>query len=157
VTVNTKKVPGRRQLHFAKIQDILDDVERLNQGKIKTLGNWSSGQILTHVATVMNGSIDGANVRLAWPLRLLGWMFRNRILSQAMPPGFQLKGKMAQAILPPPTSWEEALPRFRQAVKRQQSETKREPSPFLGQLTREQWEQLHCRHAELHLSFLVPE
>ena len=25
------------------------------------------------------------------------------------------------------------------------------------ELTREQWDQLHCRHAELHLSFLTPE
>ena len=28
---------------------------------------------------------------------------------------------------------------------------------FLGAMTREQWDQLHCRHAELHLSFLIPE
>ena len=27
---------------------------------------------------------------------------------------------------------------------------------LLGELTREQSDQLHCRHCELHLSFLVP-
>jgi hypothetical protein len=74
-----------------------------------------------------------------------------------MPPGFRLKGQQAAALLPPPTSWEEGLHLFREAVRRQQTETARGPNPFLGPMTREQWEQLHCRHAELHLGFLVPE
>jgi hypothetical protein len=37
------------------------------------------------------------------------------------------------------------------------AEPQRFPSPFLGELTREQWDQLHCRHCELHLSFILPE
>ena len=37
-----------------------------------------------------------------------------------------------------------------------QGESKRSRSPFLGELTNEEWTKLQCRHAELHLSFLVP-
>jgi hypothetical protein len=155
--IDTSKVQNRRQLHFDTISDILADVERLNQGKVKPLGNWSGGQILTHLAVIMNGSIDGTEFRFAWPLRLLGRLLKRRILTKGMTPGFQLKGRAADVLVPPPTSWEEGLHTFRQAVHRLQTESKREPSPFLGALTREEWDQLHCRHSELHLSFLVPD
>lgn len=156
MAVNTAKVSDRRKLHFTRIEDILDDVEQLNRGKVKALGNWSGGQILKHLAVVMNGSIDGAPMHLAWPLRLLGRLLKRRILTKGMSPGFRLKGKAADALVPPATTWEEGLALFRRAVRRLQTETKREPSPFLGPMTREEWDQLHCRHSELHLSFLVP-
>jgi hypothetical protein len=156
MTVNTSKVANRRALRFDTIGDIMADVERLNQGKMKTLGNWSGGQILKHLSIVMNGSIDGAPVGFAWPLRLLGRVMKKRVLTKGMTPGFQLKGAAASALVPGPLSWEEGLEIFRRACKRQETEEKREPSPFLGPLSRAEWNQLHCRHAELHLSFLEP-
>lgn len=156
MAVDTRKVQNRRKLHFTTIADILNDVEHLNQGKVKVLGNWSGGQILRHLAFVMNGSIDGVPMRFAWPLRLLGRVFKRRILTKGMTPGFALKGQAANMLVPAATSWEEGLEIFRQAAHRQQTETKREPSPFFGPMTRDEWDQLHCRHAELHLSFLVP-
>jgi hypothetical protein len=104
----------------------------------------------------MNGSIDGMPMRFSWPLRLLGRLLKKRVLTKGMSPGFQLKGRAAEVLDPPATSWEDGLHLFREAVRRQQSETKREPSPFLGAMTREDWDRLHCRHAELHLSFLTP-
>ena len=42
------------------------------------------------------------------------------------------------------------------AIERAGSQRMKHPSPVLGKLSHEQWEQLHCRHAELHLSFLHP-
>ncbi len=156
MAVDTTKVPNRRKLHFTTIEDILNDVEHLNQGQIKVLGNWSGGQILRHLSVVMNGSIDGVPLRFSWPLRLMGRMFKRRILTKGMTPGFQIKGKAVDTLVPPTTSWEEGLAMFRQAVNRLQTESKREPSPFFGPMTRAEWDQLHCRHAELHLSFLVP-
>jgi hypothetical protein len=155
--IDTGKASNRRKLHFDNLDDLLKDVDRLNQGKVKTLGNWSSGQILKHLTIIMNGSIDGFPVRFAWPLRFFGWLMKNRILSKTMPPGFQLKGRAGELFLPPPTSWDDGLLGFRQAIHRLQTDGTREPSPFLGVMTREQWDQLHCRHAELHLSFLVPD
>jgi hypothetical protein len=157
MVVDTSKVPKRRTLHFQTIDDILREVEQLNGGKAKGLGNWSGGQILRHLATVMNGSIDGMSMRLPWYYRLLGKMMKGRILSKGMTPGFQLKGSAAAELIPPATDWDEGLQMFRHAIQRLHTETKREPSPFLGSMTRDDWEQLHCRHAELHLSFLVPE
>jgi hypothetical protein len=157
MAIDTTTVQNRRQLHFETIEDMLADVERLNQGKVKPLGNWSGGQILKHLTIVMNGSIDGAPVQFGWFLRLLGKMLKGRILKKGMTPGFQLKGQAAAQLVPSSTDWAEGVELFRRAVHRLQTETKREPSPFLGAMTREEWNQLHCRHAELHLSFLVPE
>jgi hypothetical protein len=156
MAVQTSKVQNRRRLHFDTIEDILHEVEKLNAGEIKTLGNWSGGQILKHLATLMDHSIDGSPMRLGWPMRMLGRMLKRRILSKGMTPGVQLKGQAADAMVPPPTTWEEGMAIIRKAARRIQAETKREPSPFFGSMTRDEWDRLHCRHAELHLSFLVP-
>jgi hypothetical protein len=49
------------------------------------------------------------------------------------------------------------LNELRAAIDRLNREPKRAPSPVFGKMTREEWDQLHLRHAELHLSFFVPE
>jgi hypothetical protein len=157
MAVDTKKVPNRRKLHFATLEDIVADVDHLNQGPVKALGNWSGGQILKHLAVVMNTSIDGSPLRMAWPWRVMGRLLKGYVLKKGMPPGFELRGRQgADALLPSETSWEEGLRQFRDAMHRLQTETTRVPSPFMGPMTREEWDQLHCRHSELHLSFLTP-
>jgi hypothetical protein len=157
MTVNTAKILNRRKLHFNTVQDILDDVERLDPATTKTLGNWSGGQILTHLAIVIDGSIDGAPMRFNWLMRMLGRIMKKRILSKGMGPGFQLKGAAAEALVPSSgISWEEGSERLRKAIHRLQTESKRAASPFFGPMTGDDWSNLHCRHAELHLSFLVP-
>ena len=60
--VNTAKVQGRRQLDYGSFEELLADADRLSSGELKTLGNWSAGQIFRHLALVMNGSIDGLSV-----------------------------------------------------------------------------------------------
>jgi len=47
--------------------------------------------------------------------------------------------------------------RLREVIERQDRDQHREPHGAFGRLSREQWEQLHRRHAELHLSFLESE
>lgn len=157
MAVNTKTVAGRRQIHFANLDEIVAEVERLAASKHHTLGNWSLGQILAHLAVPMNGSIDGLPFKPGFLIRLLGPLMKGRMLKKGMPVGIQLPADAAKSLVPPPTDVEEGLKKFRDAVRRQKTETHREPSPFMGKMTNEEWEQLHCRHAELHLSFVVPE
>jgi hypothetical protein len=88
---------------------------------------------------------------------MLGRLLKRRTLANPMKPGLQLPRKAALGLVPAPTGWEEGLQAFRQAIQRQLTETKREPHGFFGPMTRAEWNQLHCRHAALHLSFLVPE
>ena len=156
--IDTTKVTGRRTLHFNTLADIAADVDQLTKAReIRTLGNWSAGQVVQHVATTMNKSIDGFNFRVPWPIRLvLPLLLKRRFLTQTMSAGFKLSGKAEAEMVSRPISLEEAVGNFQKAVARLQAESKREPHPAIGKLTPEEWEQLHCRHSELHLSFLLP-
>jgi hypothetical protein len=158
MTVQTHKVTDRRKLHFNTLDEIAADVEALAHGNVKALGTWSPGQILEHLAKTMDGSLDGMNFRFprlfCVTARLL---FKKRILTKPMSPGWTFKGEQAKALGPPETSWEDGLRHFRQSLARLQAEARRVPHPILGVLSREEWDQLHCRHSELHLSFLKPK
>jgi hypothetical protein len=155
--INTTKVAERRQLHFNSLDDLAAEVERLAACRqLRTLGNWSAGQICEHLATVMNKSIDGFDKKMPAVVRFLARLLvKQRLLSRPMKPGFRLPGRLAE-IVPPPVETAAGLDDLRRAIRRLRTEEKRSPSPFLGAMTRAEWDQLHCRHAELHLSFLVP-
>jgi hypothetical protein len=154
--VDTTKVEGRRHLRFETLDGIGADVEQLARGPVCNLGNWTPGQVLKHLSLAMTYSIDGFPSRAPFFMRMLGKVFKKRILSKGMTPGFKLPEKDAHSLVPGPTSWEEGLTAFRTALKRMQTETARAPHGFFGYLTSEEYVQLHCRHSELHLSFLVP-
>ena len=155
--INTSRIPNRRKLHFNSLDEILADVDALAQApSIQPLGNWSPGQILNHLSKTMNYSIDGFPAQMPAIIRFFMRLFmKNRLLNKPMSPGFKLP-KSASYMLPLPTVLNEGLAQFRAAIQRQKTETRRVPSPFLGPFTNEDWTRLHCRHAELHLGFLIP-
>jgi hypothetical protein len=156
--IDTAKVNLRRQLHFDGLEDILADIDQLACCReIKPLGNWSAGQIFNHLATVMNKSIDGFDTHLPSPLRFgLRLLFKNRFLYKPMAAGFKLPKRTAEELVSAPIGVEDGIRNIRQAIHRLQTETKRSPSAAIGPLTADEWTQLHCRHSELHLSFLLP-
>src|ERR1043166_540888 len=156
--IKTAKVTGRRELHFSSLDDILADVERLAGAKeIRTLGNWSADQVFRHVATVMNKSIDGFTHLPPWYIRLLVRLFfRGRFLRKAMPAGINLPAAAQAELVQPATNLEAGLQTTRAAISRLKGDPSRKPSPVLGELTVDEWTSLHCRHSELHFSFLVP-
>jgi hypothetical protein len=155
--VDTTKVGNRRTLHFDNLEDIRAEVERLAGSKdVRALGNWSSGQVFKHLAITMNNSIDGAPPSLPAIVRFfLRLLIKRRMLTKPMSPGFQLP-KRAAHMLPPATSFEEGLQSIRHALQRLRTENKRADHLAVGPLTEAEWVQMHCRHCELHLSFLVP-
>jgi hypothetical protein len=160
--VDTAKVQGRRTLHFERLEDIRADVDRLAQAQeVKHLGNWSAGQVLKHVAMIMTCSLDGFRARPPWYFRLMFLFMRpfmkSKFLRDPMPAGFKMPSFAAAEMNPPASTWNEGLAAIREALHRLQTEPQRAPSPFMGNLTSDQWTQLHCRHSELHLSFLVPQ
>ncbi len=155
--VETAKVEGRRQVKYTSLGEVVADAERLNSGRVKTLGNWTPGQIYRHLATAYNGSIDGFPNDFPWYVRIMGKIFKKRFISGTMPAGLKLPPKFAKAVLPEPASAEEGLAALRAAVARLQRESRRAPHPVFGDLTREEWDQLHLSHAGLHMSFLLPQ
>ena len=155
--VNTSKVQGRRELHFANLDEMLADAERLAAApRVKQLGNWTLGQALGHLAATMDTAVDGAKIQPPWFMRLMGRLMKKRVLKK-MPPGYQLPGDAARYVVPSSTlSTEDGIKKLRTAVSRLKATPDRQPSPFLGRLTLEESDRLQCSHAELHLSFFVP-
>ena len=103
-TINTAKVAGRRKLLFQSLDDILADVNGLAKcQEVRTLGNWSAGQVMQHLAIVMNKSIDGFGFRPSTFLRfLVRLMPRSLILRMRMPPGSSPDPCGRSAVAAPP-------------------------------------------------------
>ena len=156
MAIATKSVTDRRKFHFDSLDDMLAEVDRLNQGQVTALGNWSPGQVLRHVAMAMDNSIDGFGFKFPLPFRLIAKVMKNRLLSMSMPAGFKVPKKGEAGLIPPATDWAEGGRLIHDAVRRLKNETQRAKSPAFGSMTREDWDRMHCRHAELHLSFLTP-
>ncbi len=155
--VNTAKIDGRRSVKYASLEEVLADAERLSSGPVKTLGNWTAGQVFQHLATAYNGSIDGLPGTFPWHIRLMAGIFKKRLIAGAMPPGMKLPTELATAVLPEPTSTEKGLAELRSAIARLQRESHRAKHPVFGNLTMEEWNQCHLNHAALHMSFLSPQ
>lgn len=156
MAVATRKVRGRRQLRFESLDELAAEVDRLAAGPVRCLGNWSFGQICRHLAMVMNQSIDGVPFRAPFPLGLIAPLFKSWFLNRGFPAGGRFPTKAKQYLEPGAVDDAAGVSELRAAIARQNRETARQPSPFFGAMTLEDWTKLHLRHAELHLSFVVP-
>ena len=156
MSVNTAKVTGRRTVNYASLDEILADAERLSCGPVKTLGNWTPGQVYKHLATAFNGSIDGLPDSFPWYIRLIGRVFKKRIMAGSMPAGLKLPADFAKVVLPEPTADDVGLAALRAAVARLKREPGRAKHPVFGEITKEEWDRIHHMHSKLHMSFLMP-
>jgi len=158
--INTKKAP-RRKLQFADLSAILADLDRLEaaeaSGRLVRNGNWTLGQNTHHVADLIGQSIDGFRFSAPWPLRVIFRILRPLMLGKPIPAGIGLKGQSLTLIPDEEISASQGLGELRDQIKRiTGGERMTQPSPIFGKLSHEQWVSMHCRHAELHLSFLDP-
>ena len=155
--VNTKKVTSRRKLRFETLDEIVVEAERLAKMPIRLLGNWSYGQILEHMATAIDHYYTGIPVKPSWFMRkIMMPLFKNHFLTKGLPAGIQLP-KEAHALLPDPTEIQPALEHLKQSINHLKEESPKIPSPFFGDMAPQEWVALALRHAELHLSFVVPD
>ncbi|MCL4210104.1 MAG: DUF1569 domain-containing protein [Phycisphaeraceae bacterium] len=156
MTVRTNLVKDRRPLHFTWLGDLLADVQQFDGATVIATGNWTPAQIVQHVAKLIHLSIDGFQGLMApFILRALGRLFKRHMLTRPLKPGITLPGRFDLLLPDPDVTWDDAVSELWRAVDRvQQGERMEQPSPVLGPLTHEEWEQLHCRHAEMHFSFL---
>lgn len=156
MSVNTKKVTGRRELHYDSLDQLLQDAERVAGDDVEMVGNWSAGQVMRHLAITMNYSIDGFPFQFPWLLRkVLAKVMKRRFLTKPLSSGFKTPS-YASAVVPEPVSVAEGFAELKAAIERLGSETQRALHPELERLTAAEWEQFHLRHAELHMSFAVP-
>jgi hypothetical protein len=161
VAVKTKKVTGRRRLRFESLDAVLADAEYLASVPTKQLGNWTLGQILMHLATVFEKSIDGTDYRPNWIARRAGRVFaplwKRWVLRRGMPPGIRPPAFLFKEVAPPEqVTTGEGLRALRRSIGRLISESERDWEQCFGVFNRDEWDQFHMRHAELHLSYCVP-
>tara|TARA_R110002111_G_scaffold256979_3_gene324784 strand:+ start:142338 stop:142814 length:477 start_codon:yes stop_codon:yes gene_type:complete len=150
------KTANRRKLAYATLQEVVDDATRLTAADAPTTGNWSKGQIFEHLARTIDCSLDGYGFTVAWPIRIVGiYYFKSRIFKHGMSSGFQLKGASKKALAPDLLADQAGLEHLTSSVHRLETESKRAPSPIFGEMTRDEWNLLHRRHAELHMSFIA--
>lgn len=150
----TNVARNRRTLRFESFDDVLNDAERLVMANAGTVGKWTLGQILEHLAITMEKSIDGFQSRAAWPIRLLArTLMKEKVLRDGMRAGFRLPKNAEAELVCAAADTQTALDRLRRAVTRLRNECGRAPHPAFGKLAINEWNQLHLRHAELHLSF----
>jgi hypothetical protein len=153
----------RRELSFTGLDEAVLEVERLVEGHA-TVGNWSLGQILNHLAAVIEVSIDGGAARTPFMVGLFAneegrgriARFRQRLLEQGQIPN---GAPIPSARLVPPTDAAVAAEarRFSDAVNRFCSAEDPLPEhPGLGPMTRSEWERFHCVHCAHHLGFVLP-
>ncbi len=150
----------RRPLRFATIDELLGEIDRIvaaeHEGRLRTTGNWTPGQILGHVAAWGEYGYDGYPLqRPPWFIRvLLRWQVK-KYLRQGMPSGVRIprapEGTYGTVALPT----EEGAGRLRRALQRLQAgEPAKYDSPAFGPMSHEDRIQLNLRHAELHLGFV---
>lgn len=155
--VDTKKVTGRRTLRLRDYDELLAELSFLRSKDLKTIGNWSAGQIFDHLAKATDMMIDGNDFRMPGPMRwLMTRLMKKKFLTKGLPAGFKIP-KGARGVAPDEVDAQEGLRRLTAATERAKSEQKRAMHPVFGNLSREEADQFHLRHAELHLSFIKPE
>ncbi len=157
---NTKHIEGRRTLRFNTLSEALADIEALvSAGPVKSLGNWSVAQNIDHVAMGIEFGFKGfpAGFKAPLPLKLFGPMLRPLILKRPITPGFKPPANVMKHFLPgEQVTLERAMGRVRSAVATFNAGPTVPRHALFGKMNKQQWEQLNCRHAELHFGFLVP-
>jgi hypothetical protein len=158
--VNTGKVSDRRDLRFATIDELLAEVDRLaaadRASRLRRLGNWTLGQTLAHLAAWAEYGYTGFPLRTPFFIRWILRLRKRQFLYGRMRSGARIPGVEGGTLATDPVPLEEALERYRRVLQRVKTEPPTFPSPIFGKLTLGESAALNLRHAELHLSFMVP-
>jgi len=156
--IDTKRVEERRTLSFGSLDDILADVNALDGRELRATGNWTPAQILHHVTQLIDVSIDGFPATVPLPMRVLGRMFKRFVLTRPLQRGIKFPSSLAPTLDPPDdVIWPDAVDHLRRTIERGTGGRMTQTSPLFGRMTHDDWVKLHCRHAEMHFGFIIPE
>jgi Protein of unknown function (DUF1569) len=157
--INAARVKGRRAIRFASLDDVLGEARRLlaDDARVVSLANMRPAQAVEHLARWVDASVDGVNLPPPPLLKFLAPLLKPLFLSAGLPAGAKLPAEVQERFTPGrDTQAAPALAHLETAVARFRDAKALAPSLAFGRLSREEWERLHCRHAELHFSFQLP-
>ena len=147
----------RRPVKYSSLSAVIEDAAFLASHPPRTVGNWSYGKILQHLADSYNRSIDGFDFKAPFFVRIIaGTFMKKKFLHEKMPSGFKLSKAQEKKLPSQETPVKDSLANLKQAIARFEREEPRADHPAFGRLTPEEWLQLHLRHSELHMSFVKP-
>ena len=152
-------VVDRRDLAFNNIDEVLADAQQLAAGEVRTSGSHTFGQILNHLA--LSQDVAAGRVQAPPPpffMKLMLPIMRRMVINaKPLKPGVKLP-RQGESFFWPDKEFDvpSAMEYFTDSVAYYKSHGPLEIHPFFGKLTREEADQLTCRHAALHLSFVHP-
>lgn len=159
----TSTSPDRRTLRFGSAQEVLAEADRIaaaeRGGTLRRTGNWTAGQTFGHLATWIDFAYDGypPDLRPPWLLKVIFKLFlKKRFMRGPLPSGVKIRGIKGGTLGTEPLSLEDGLVRLRRSWDRLAATPPPKPNILLGPMTHEEWQQMHRRHAELHMGFLHP-
>ena len=143
------------------MSDIVHEAEAIVRARhVEELGNWTPGQIFQHLAKAVQSSIRESEALLPLWRRLIARIAKPFLLRYGLPSGVQIERASktaAKEFLPENViANEDGLLQLQQAIAEVNQQDMNARHNLFGNMTPRDWEMMHCRHAELHLSFLLP-
>src|SRR6476659_5314269 len=139
IGIDTGAVKNRRTLRFRTIDDALAEVERIAQaegdGRLVCMGNWTTGQVLGHLATWTEFAYTGAPLN---PPFFIRWILRTRkkkFLAGPMPAGVKIPKVENGTLGTEAMSTADALARYRAIMQRLAREAPVKPNVIFGPMT----------------------
>ena len=157
---SNNNITQRRVLNFNSIDDCLAEVARIaaadSAGSLRTLGNWTAGQNLSHLAAWIEYGYHGFPLgKPPWRLRVIMRLRLPGMLKNGMSPGAKIPGAPGGTYGAKDLETQAAADRYRAALSRLKAgEPANHDSPAFGPMSEEKRVLLNLRHAELHLGFL---
>jgi hypothetical protein len=147
---------ARRPLTFTSFDEVLPDVDQLLRGHT-TVGNWSLGQICSHLAQGFRFTMDGfpREVRAPWNIRktVLPLLLRYILRTGRFPRGIWTPAKYRPA---PGVDARVEAESLRAALQRFAAHSgPLAEHPLDGTVSRVVWERFHRIHCAHHLGFAL--
>jgi hypothetical protein len=150
-------MPGRRELTFHSLDEVMPEVDRLIAGGHTTVGRWSLGEILQHLARTLRMVLEPPMKPAPWIVRrTVGPLIFRRILGT----GRMAAGIKGPAVLMPQPGRDARAEAegLRATIRRFQEQLpERFEHTFFGPVTGADFARLQCIHCAHHLSFVLPE
>src|ERR1700752_2937025 len=118
--VDTGKVSGRRSLRFESLDEMMAEVNRLAEaergGRLKSLGNWTLGQALGHIAQWMEYAYTPSPLNPPFFIRWFLRMQRKKYIHGTMKAGVRIPNVEGGTLGTASMSLDEGLTRLRKVV-----------------------------------------